>query len=485
MKNRIRHITHHSLLITIACIMLTLGLSLTAMAAVRPTDVNTASPGNVIVNIPGEFAYADIAAILNQVNSYRREACQNGYPNPNQPSAALTSADYSEVRWSGDLEWIAQTRAAEGAVLQDHTRPNGTLCFSVDRNGVYSNSETLAWNYGSLLGGITQWYGEKSAWIRQDPYAVTGHYESMIDPDLKYIGIGCFTSNSGEWSCVAGAYSYADSLSSVPQGFYGSCLQAMEVPASSVSMQGPSSVAIGKTASYASLSVSLPGIVDDMIVTPALPSGTPTFTSSDTAVATITPDGLLSARSTGTTIITMSCPDGSILQQSVTVTKPVRGTTFNSDGADYRITDAAGTVAYVRRTAGGSSIVIPDTVSFSGFSYAVTSIADNAFKNNKALRSIQIGSNVITIGKNAFSGCSALKSITIPVNVASIGQKAFYNCKKLKKLTIQSAKLKSSKVGSKAFARTGIRKVKVPKARKKAYKKWIYRKGIARSAKIK
>lgn len=78
-----------------------------------------------------------------------------------------------------------------------------------------------------------------------------------------------------------------------------------------------------------------------------------------------------------------------------------------------------------------------------------------------------------------------MKSVTIPVNVTAIGQKAFYNCKKLKKLTIQSLKLKKGTVGSKSFAKTGIKKVKVPKARKKAYKKWLYKKGIAKKAKIK
>ena len=95
------------------------------------------------------------------VNSYRREACQKGYPNPYDPEVRLTMDDYSEVKWSGDLEWIAQTRAAEGTVLQDHTRPNGKSCFDISYHDTYSASETLAWNYGSLIGGIKQWYEDQ------------------------------------------------------------------------------------------------------------------------------------------------------------------------------------------------------------------------------------------------------------------------------------------------------------------------------------
>lgn len=143
---------------------------------------------------------------LNLVNQYRKEACTKGYPDPWQESRKLTPSDYHPVKWSGDLEWIAQLRAAEGTVVQDHLRPNGAYVFSDERNGVTPSVETLAWNFGSLLGGIKQWYEEKEDWVEQNPNKETGHYTAMIDPEMNYIGIGCFTSTSGDWSCVAGAF---------------------------------------------------------------------------------------------------------------------------------------------------------------------------------------------------------------------------------------------------------------------------------------
>lgn len=67
--------------------------------------------------------------------------------------------------------------------------------------------------------------------------------------------------------------------------------------------------------------------------------------------------------------------------------------------------------------------------------------------------------------------------------VTQIKAKAFAGCKKLKKITIYAKSLK--KVGKAAFK--GIHKkakIKVPKAKLKAYKKLFKGKGLAKSVKI-
>ena len=51
------------------------------------------------------------------------------------------------------------------------------------------------------------------------------------------------------------------------------------------------------------------------------------------------------------------------------------------------------------------SVVIPESVTYNGATYSVTSI-----------------------GKEAFSGCIWLRSITIPNSVTSIGEFAFHGC---------------------------------------------------------
>ena len=70
--------------------------------------------------------------------------------------------------------------------------------------------------------------------------------------------------------------------------------------------------------------------------------------------------------------------------------------------------------------------------------------------------------------------------------MTAIEEKAFYGCKKLKTITIKTKNLTTKKVGKKAF--TGIASkanIKAPKAVKKSYKKWLYKKGLPKKAKIK
>ena len=143
-------------------------------------------------------------------------------------------------------------------------------------------------------------------------------------------------------------------------------------------------------------------------------------------------------------------------------------------------------------------ITVPATITVGGITYKVESVAPDAFKNCRKLTSVKISAGVQKIGKNAFSGCSklssvtigkdvteigagafanckALKKITIPAAVTKIGKKAFNKCKKLKTVTIKTKKLKT--VGSSAFK--GIAKkavIKLPKAKKAAYKKLLKKK---------
>ncbi|MBO5469058.1 MAG: leucine-rich repeat domain-containing protein [Lachnospiraceae bacterium] len=105
---------------------------------------------------------------------------------------------------------------------------------------------------------------------------------------------------------------------------------------------------------------------------------------------------------------------------------------------------------YAKNLAG---YIMPNTISYNGKSYRVTSIGNNAFKN-----------------------CKNLKKITIPKDIERIGNNAFRGCSKLQTITVQSTKL--TKVGKNAFK--GIKKnakIKVPKKKLAAYKKLMKGKG--------
>ena len=134
----------------------------------------------------------------------------------------------------------------------------------------------------------------------------------------------------------------------------------------------------------------------------------------------------------------------------------------------YIVTAKGSTVAYKGiKNKKAKKITIPSTVTINGTTYKVTSIASGAFKNNKKLTKVTVGSNV-----------------------QSIGKKAFYGCKKLKTIVIKSKKLTAKSVGAKAFTKAGSSNykkctVKVPKNKKSAYTKVLKKKGLNAQVKIK
>ncbi len=115
----------------------------------------------------------------------------------------------------------------------------------------------------------------------------------------------------------------------------------------------------------------------------------------------------------------------------------------------------------------------------------VTAIGTNAFSGCKNLTSVTIGKNVVAIGASAFSNCTKLASLTIPAKVEKIGTNAFSGCKKLKKLDIKSRKLNAKGLNKKAFkgipAKTLVR---VPKDKKNIYQKLLCQKGLGKKNKI-
>ena len=109
-----------------------------------------------------------------------------------------------------------------------------------------------------------------------------------------------------------------------------------------------------------------------------------------------------------------------------------------------------------------ASFEIPAAVTIEGKTYQVTEIAANAFKNNKKLKKVVIGKNIIKIGKSAFQGCKKLKDIRIKgKNLKTVGKNSIKG------------------INKKAV-------IRCPKAKKKAYKKLFNAKtGYKKSMKMK
>ena len=81
-------------------------------------------------------------------------------------------------------------------------------------------------------------------------------------------------------------------------------------------------------------------------------------------------------------------------------------------------------------------VVIPETVTYDGITYSVTSLGERCFYDCSSLTSITIPNSVTSLGDECFSGCSYLTSITIPNTVTSLGNRCFEGCSSLTSITM-------------------------------------------------
>lgn len=137
---------------------------------------------------------------------------------------------------------------------------------------------------------------------------------------------------------------------------------------------------------------------------------------------------------------------------------PTVGTEAKVGKGIYRVTNAKKkTVVLVKpRKVNNTSFNVPKSVKLANGRYKVVGIEKNAFKNNRKLKKVVIGSQVTKISANAFSGAKNLKTITIKSkSLKSVGKNAFKGINKKCKIKVPAKKLNSykkllSKKGQKA-----------------------------------
>ena len=134
-------------------------------------------------------------------------------------------------------------------------------------------------------------------------------------------------------------------------------------------------------------------------------------------------------------------------------------------GSIYKVTSSSSssrTVAFVGNKV-KASVTIPTSIKIKGATYKVTEISASAFKNNRKLKKVVIGQNIVKIGKNAFYGCKNLTSITI-----------------------KSSQLTLKNIGKNAFKNTSPKAtVKIPKKQKALYNQILKKRGLNKKAKVK
>lgn len=388
---------------------------------------------NVLAGYVGSFSKEKKEDIIAQVTKIRQEAVQLGL---------LKQEDYVVPKWSYIQERGAMIRAVEASiggyeVAHDRLTENTV---EVSFGGEDASEACLAWGGGSCEAAIQLYYIEKDAALNKTG-GETGHYYAL----LYSAYIGTATIDGTNAYCIASETTGGEEQ----VAFDDYSVQIFETSKAALEKRGAlvNGSSVRGTTIYT---------YNESEVKKAL--GIATWERDDEGNLYYIDENGEYVENAWKKI------DGEFYYFDFEgkAQKYEKGMKVQADTSDdyYRIISlktkgkkvTGGNVEFVRlgwkKT---DKLSIPAKIKIAKKSFKVTSIAAQACQKNKYIKSVTIGSNVKTIGK-----------------------KAFYKCKNLKTITIKTKKLKKNSIGKNAFK--GIKKspvVKVPKSKKKAYKKYL------------
>lgn len=123
----------------------------------------TLAANTIDVKVNGTMDYTKAQEVLQLVNQERKAVGLN------------------ELKMDTELQEVAMTRAAETGINFDHTRPDGTICFSICSK---LNGENIACGMTNASEAMNKWMNSPS------------HKENILYTDFKSIGVGCFRNGS-------------------------------------------------------------------------------------------------------------------------------------------------------------------------------------------------------------------------------------------------------------------------------------------------
>ena len=136
------------------------------------------------------------------------------------------------------------------------------------------------------------------------------------------------------------------------------------------------------------------------------------------------------------------------------------------DGVDYTLTESnsgnTATVSIANKKMTTKDVVIPQTVTYDGKTYTVTTVARQAFEANTSIETLVIEADLGATGLKgfAFSQCSNLKQVTLPNSLTVIPERCFKQCTSLTELILPS---NLQEIGSCAFWKcTGLLSIDIP-----------------------
>lgn len=195
-----------------------------------PREGQSIPAGMDIVGVRGTFITASSGQNLDTAIAHINEIRLDAY------NSGLVSR-YVPIQRSPALERTSQIRAVEATVYPGHTRPNGSYPSSLSAEGFATGGyENIAWGGRTLHAAIDQWAEEKSEYVKElagQSHGITGHYTTLINPDLTYVGLGMFQHSSTYGTTIVGTFS-SSNPTGPSQSLSGAAIQGVYVPASAV-----------------------------------------------------------------------------------------------------------------------------------------------------------------------------------------------------------------------------------------------------------
>lgn len=348
----------------------------------------------------------------------------------------------TELQYDYALERVAMKRAVEIALSYDHTRPNGTKCFTAYPFGYMAEGENIAAGYMSAAKVFNGWKEENES------YGGQGHRRNMLSSNFKAVGIGhvvyqgChyWVQEFGDKVMDGTASAANDSTQIEDVDVSSSYITAVKTNLDDVSLKVGEKV----TTEDFSLAINVKnqwGYQKDCVI-----ENTCTAKIEDETIASLSDDGVITGLKSGTTKIWVSNPFGDDFYRTITVEEGTESKDDNTTNPDVGKTDIS--VEPIADQIYTGSALMPDVVVKAGSKVLVKDVDYTVLYSNNT----NVGTASVKVtGKGTYEG-----SYTTNFKIVScaIGQAA---CSRIADQTYTGSALKPEivvKAGTKVLKKS-------------------------------
>lgn len=277
--------------------MLSLLLTVVITISMLPVSPSAASSSTTTVSLTGIKDYAKAYEVLDLVNQKRK------------------AAGVSSLTMDKDLLECAMQRAAECNVYVTSTseynvRPNGSNCYTAyDEFNLpgHACAENINFSFDSASDVMDDWANDKNC------------SSNITDSEFTTIGIGCFYQEDGT-VCWTQLFNDAATSTASNQGTVSATMNVEVKPENLGAMSISLSASTLEAEQRAQISTSIKNTSLDNQVSFVPSANCLTYTAANPAVATVTTDGYVIGKNSGTTTITASVPGADNVTASASVT---------------------------------------------------------------------------------------------------------------------------------------------------------------------